>query len=60
MLHHVVGLELSSRRRAEEQNPLSSALLKRQISRLQFFHRNVKLDLLNGARPLLPAVVFGA
>lgn len=36
------------------------SLLKRQISRLQFLHRNVKLDVLNGAGPSPPAGVFGA
>lgn len=38
----------------------AAALLKRQIYRLQFLHRNVKLDVLNGARQLLPAIVFRA
>lgn len=38
----------------------AAALLKRQIYRLQFLHRNVKLDVLNGAHQLLPAIVFRA
>lgn len=35
-------------------------LLKRQIFRLQFLHRNVKLEVLNGAHQLLPSIVFRA
>ena len=38
----------------------AAALLKRQIYRLQFLHKNVKLDVLNGAHQLLPAIVFRA
>lgn len=38
----------------------AAALLKRQIYRLQFLHRNVKLDVLNGAHRLLPSIVFRA
>lgn len=64
--NHVARLRLLNRLRPESIIKLlhlcagmqAAALLKHQIYRLQFLHRNVKLDVLNGAHQLLPSIVF--